>query len=280
MRLHLSFAALALSSLVSANPGIFVPDGYVLRCPIEPSLQSPPKLARSIPEKRETNADRMRRGLPPLPPVRRASHVVPGHVFKPRASAVPCTPLTSLTLSKTGSIKLIYANKTVAGFIGDTFDAQNSHTVTPVKTSSQKFKMPSLSPFDSAFNIFATNGPDEAHPYLGAVGAAAGYDLSKKGYAYLAGVNTSPSSSPPDSTCGTSMNHFGYNGPSESQIWSMDCKTLEITATWTNADYSQTPATIFYSSQYDFLGLTGGLAKFNSVNQDNAAAVTMIFVPN
>jgi hypothetical protein len=83
---------------------------------------------------------------------------------------------------------------------------------------------------------------------------------------------------------------LGYDAPSESQIWTLDC-SLGITAQWTNIDGSEfistlirtlpstctlptaQPATsIFYDPVVNYLGLTGDLATYNNEFGDGATA--------
>ncbi|KAJ6468457.1 hypothetical protein C8R45DRAFT_1218931 [Mycena sanguinolenta] len=217
----------------------------------------------------ERNADRLRRGLPPLPPFRR------GDRPPPRPSQQPCVPLSS----PSGHIEVIKADGTIAGYISSEFDQQHAYTLTTSKSSALQVNLPSTSPFSAPFNILAVNGQDIRHPYLGAVGGANGYRFgqSQRGSAYLAGTGASPANSPPSSRGGTSMQSIGYNAPGESQIWSMDCKTREISAQWTNADSTQPKTTIFYDPADKCLGLTfdGTL----NVDPQAAQSVTFNFVP-
>ncbi|KAJ7178846.1 hypothetical protein C8R43DRAFT_472035 [Mycena crocata] len=269
MKIQVALAVLFFGSFVSANSGIFSGDGQVVPSPVERSLK-----ARSGLIKKETNAERLRRGLPLLPPSRRS----PGYKPRPRPSQRPCVPLSSTW----GYVEVTKADGTAAGYIRKTFDDQNSYTLTPSKSSALQVKLPSSSPFTGPFNILGINGPDKKHPYLGAVGGSSGYHFAhgQLGSAYLAGTGASPANSPPSSRAGTSLQALGYNGPAESQIWSMDCKTRGLSAQWTNTDLSQPATTIFYDPVVDYLGITSDLEVFNGhFGSEGAYAVTFTFIP-
>jgi hypothetical protein len=72
MKLALLITLLFASSVIAQGPGIFDSDGHVKSVPVARDV-NPEFAARSPTSKRETNAARMRRGLGPLPPTRRAS---------------------------------------------------------------------------------------------------------------------------------------------------------------------------------------------------------------
>ncbi|KAJ7284630.1 hypothetical protein C8J57DRAFT_1670092 [Mycena rebaudengoi] len=239
--------------------------------------------------KRETNFERMRRGLTPLAPTRRAAA---GSRLDARASAVPCT------LSNTvGYIQLTRDDGTSAGYISKVFDSQRSYTRSEELADALQVALPSLSTSTYAVNILAVNGPDPEHPYLGDCRRAILHIRSRaawvrtimqlttflttpRSYAYLAGTGASPANSPPSSSAGTSLQSLGYNGPSESQIWTVDCATRQISAQWTNVDYTQPATTIFYDTAVDYLGITADLATFNHVfDGEDTYAVTFTFVP-
>ena len=86
------------------------------------------------------------------------------------------------------------------------------------------------------------------------------------------------------------MQSAGYDGPSESQIWELQCASLEILAFWTNVDDSQlifyslklallfclsykaqNAPTLFYDPAVDYLGLADDNAVFNSAFTNDGA---------
>ncbi|KAJ7510358.1 hypothetical protein B0H11DRAFT_1958633 [Mycena galericulata] len=273
MKIQVALTVLFLGSFVSANSGIFSGDGQVLPGP--PSRRSVgTKSAMGDLIKRETNFERLRRGLPPLPPKRRSPTNKPG----PRPSQQACAPLSR----SSGYIALIKADGTAAGYISKALDSQNSYGLSASRSDALKVEFPSSSPFHGPINIRAMNGPDARHPYLGAVAGGGGFQFGQGqvGYAYLAGTGASPAHSPPSSNAGTSLQSLGYNGPSESQIWTVNCKTLGLSPQWTNTDSTQPPTTIFYDPIIDSLGLTSDLDAFSAeFPSEGAHSVTFTFVP-
>ncbi|KAJ7183126.1 hypothetical protein C8R46DRAFT_1066001 [Mycena filopes] len=224
------------------------------------------------PIKRETNAERLRRGLSPLAPTRRDRGSKPN----PRPSAQPCVPLSS----SWGHIAVTGPDNNFIGYVRQTFNPQQAYTLTTSKISALEIALPSTSPYGGPFNILALNGQDNRHPYVGAVGGNGGYHFShgQRGSAYLTGTDAVPANSPPSSSAGTSMQSIGYTGPAESQIWSMDCKTRVISGQWTNTDSSQPETTIFYNAAGKYLGLTSDLNAFN-IGPGSAYSVTFTFIP-
>ncbi|KAF9534170.1 hypothetical protein CPB83DRAFT_879443 [Crepidotus variabilis] len=271
---------LALTFLVSCaaatNSGIFKDDGTVTvvsrsLAEADLSTRQPVPLPVAVPDKRQnTNAYRLRRGLPPLPPVKKRT----GALY-PRAS---CASLSS----NKGVIAVTkVSTNTIIGYVRKTFDGQNSYTFGPL-SNALTVSLPSGSSVNSNFEITAVNGPDAAHPFFGAVGGSGGYNFSpgQLGYAYLAGTGHTAPNSPPSSTAGTSIQSLGYNGPAESSIWSINCMSHQLTAKWTNADSSQPPTSLFYDPPVDFVGLIGDKNKFDSVfTGEGAYTITFTFVP-
>jgi len=197
---------------------------------------------------------------------------------KPRSSPTPCVALNGV--AGTIQVKRAYDRGSV-GFVRNVYDSQASFTITTHAPSAMRVSLPSYSPFNTPIDI-KFGGQDPKHVLFGAVGGSSGYHLASGhlGYTYLSGTGHTDAGSPPSSTAGTSMQAVGYNAPSESQIWTLDCTTLQLTAMWTNTDNTQ-PATttIFYDPAVDYLGLTGDLAVFQSVFSEHAFPVTFTYIP-
>ncbi|KAJ6451085.1 hypothetical protein C8R47DRAFT_1329773 [Mycena vitilis] len=269
----LSFASLAWAN---SNAGIFSPDGQVLSPPAEPAVaeRSAAMTYRAWSKTKETNFERMRRGLPPLAPTRRRSGI------RPRISPSP-DPCTVLPVN-IGYIKITRDGNDY-GYISQTLDDQNSFT----KTATAQFDSTALSvtlpvsPFGGPFDITAT-GSDPSYTLLGAVGGSGGFNFHPNNLGcYLAPTGHTPANTPPSSTAGSSLQALGYNGPSESQIWSLNCQTLELTAQWTDSDFSQPPTSFFYDGAVDFLGLVGDTAQFvrNFPGENTVFGLKFFFVP-
>jgi len=215
----------------------------------------------------------MRRGLPLAPPHRRNSDVA-------RRSPVSPSPYPPLK-NTIGTIAVFKTDNTLLGYISHAYDGVDSFVTTSDPTKAQLFQLPSTTPYYGAFDII-TSSPeiDSVHPYLGA-GAGPYADVlgtGSAGYAIFTGTTHVPANSPP-STSGSSSK--GTSDPAiESQIWSIDGNTLELTAQWTNPDGSQ-PTTILYSDVvFGFVGLTDDLATYNSQFGEPGIQVFFYFVPS
>jgi hypothetical protein len=190
------------------------------------------------------------------------------------------TPGCSNLPSTSGYIK-VSAGGTTLGYISKNFDRQKSYTYKADIAQALVVSLPSLNPFNTPIDITAVNGPDPAHPLVGAVGGSGGYNFNsgQVGYAYLAGTGHTNANSPPSTSAGKSIQSLGYNAPSESQIWTLSC-SLALSAQWTNVDESQPPTSFFYDGAVDFVGLVGDFDKFlQTFPGEDAVLVSLSFVP-
>lgn len=276
MRLSfVAFGVLAcfISCVSAKNAGIWTDDQTSVVQPpgyVDTALSRREYAPSPAPTKRITNAERLRRHLPLLPPTRRTG------ALSPRASCVPLA-------DGRGTIQVRRAsNGNVLGYIRKAFDGQNSYTFSSNVLDALTVKLSSTSISSGAQEISAVAGPDPAHPLIGAVGGSGGYNFNpgQLGYAYLSGTGHTPANSPPSSTAGHSIQSLGYNAPAESTIWFVDCLTLDITAQWTNADGSRPATSLFYDPPVDFVGLIGDFNKFVSTFPgEGAYLVTLHFIP-
>ena len=69
------------------------------------------------------------------------------------------------------------SNSEILGYIRQTFDGQNSYTYGPL-ANALKVSIPTTVQTGTAFEITAINGPDPAHPFVGAVGGSGGYNFN------------------------------------------------------------------------------------------------------
>ncbi|KAJ7099291.1 hypothetical protein B0H15DRAFT_927797 [Mycena belliarum] len=235
-----------------------------------------PEVKREV-EVRETNAKRLRRGLPPLPPTRRA----PG-ALRPRASPLPgpnvCRPAPGVT-STVGYIAACYPDGTLLGYMRTSYGQTNMYTHTPSTNAALMVSLLSLPPFSGAIDLRALNAADTAHPF---VGASNGYNAGnlKPGahsFAFVTGVNHVNANTPMQSV-GNGRN-IGPS-PAESQIWSLDTTTLQLKVTWTNDDRSQLyPTPIFYNPLSDGFYLTGDYLLFGRFWPEGQFLVDFVYVP-
>ncbi|KAJ7093826.1 hypothetical protein B0H15DRAFT_142765 [Mycena belliarum] len=223
----------------------------------------------------ETNAERFQRGLPPLPPTRRA----PG-ALRPRTSPLPpipvCRPAPGVT-STVGYIAACYPDGTLLGYMRTSYGRTNFYTHTPSMDQALMVSLPSLPPFSGAIDLRALNAVDSAHPFLGATkGVNSGsFKPGILSYTYVTGVNHVNANTPMQSVgSGRGLS------PSESQIWSLDTATLQLKVTWTNDDRSQLyPTPIFYNHRSEGFYLTGDYTTFDRIFQDGQILVDFVYVP-
>ncbi|KAJ7722736.1 hypothetical protein DFH07DRAFT_971800 [Mycena maculata] len=264
MKFQVAVAVLCSGSFVCANSGIFSPDGTVVHPPAVRSFES--KSVGGALQRKETSFERLRRGLPPLP------------LSDVRLSTFR-EPLPFLARRLLGYIALTQSDGTAAGYISNTFDGQNSYTLTTSLTNALTVYLPSTSPFGGPTDIITINGPDTAHPYLGAVGGSGGsqFGQGQSDYTYLAATG---GNSPPSSSTGTSLETVGYDGPAEIQICkSLDRALLRFHVLKRTTRAAQPATTIFYDSVVDSLDLTSDFGAFNDVCSEGAYTVALAFVP-
>ncbi|KAJ7642376.1 hypothetical protein DFH06DRAFT_1334251 [Mycena polygramma] len=179
------------------------------------------------------------------------------------ASATPCLPLSN----NVGYIQITLAGGTSAGYVKSTLNSKFYYTRTPSLSLALVVVLP-LSPFDGPFDMPSLTIDDPGHDLFCAAGADDLLGTGRSGHVYITGVLHSDANPPPSSIGGKST----IGDPSESQIWSMDCHTYELTAQWTNTGLAQPSTRIFYDALGDSLGLTGDLSTVGST-------VTFTFVP-
>ncbi|KAJ6594867.1 hypothetical protein B0H19DRAFT_1284642 [Mycena capillaripes] len=248
MKFLTTVVTLVFACFVSANSGIFSPDGQVALIQSEPSAVESNLVG--------SNADRMRKEC--VSPVPRALCGASGHIQISRASD--------------GAV-LGYIRKTFNNIVRYTYDTQDKALV---------IKLPA--PCDSgAFDLVPTNGPDAAYNNVGAVTGIHGFNFKqgRLGYAYLSGTGHVDANSPPSNSTGTSMqSRLDYNGSAESQIWSLNHSTGGLTAQWTNADSTNPATSLYYARTSNYVGLVGDFHQFVArFAWEDAFLVTAAFYP-
>ncbi|KAJ7099282.1 hypothetical protein B0H15DRAFT_944694 [Mycena belliarum] len=249
------------------------------------SLSERTLLDRAIPPEvnpevriRETNAERFRHGLPPLPPTRRAP-------VRPRTSPLPpvptvCRPAPGVTVtSDVGFIAACYPDGTLLGYVRRSYGRTNMYTHTPSTDQALMISLPSLPPFSGDIDLRALNAVDSAHPFLGAsYGSNSGnFKAGTLSWTVVTGVNHVNANTPMQSVgSGRSTGSI----PAESQIWSLDTTTLQLKVTWTNNDRSQRyPTPIFYNPASDGFYLTGDYPVFDANIHEGQFLVDLVYYP-
>ncbi|KAJ7022282.1 hypothetical protein C8F04DRAFT_1311553 [Mycena alexandri] len=183
-----------------------------------------------------TNAQRLKRGLPPLPPVARWSPT--RHALVARASPVPCTTQTiSGLIEVTDDISgTLYGYVTTDYFLGySTFDpTEDPRTVSitiPCNPSADDLVGLNIA------SLISGGGGTNDHPYFGAIMSydASDNDLSSANanYAWMGTTDLIPTV-----TSNSAQDAQGAKQASESPVWTYDPATGALTLTWYNTDGS------------------------------------------
>ncbi|TEB38801.1 hypothetical protein FA13DRAFT_406528 [Coprinellus micaceus] len=197
------------------------------------------------PTKRElTNAERLRRSLPLLPPKRRSGPLAP------RASCAPNTFTGKIEVRSfsSGSVlgRVVNWSLSSLNFLGPDSDLLVQVTVPPTGEATE------IIPLNDT-------GASSAFPFYGAGGGTLG--PGSPSTAGFGGVNHSPANSPPSSA------------NTESTIWIVDPASYEISVQWTNSGGSQPSTTIAYNIRNNQFFLVGDLAAYNAAFTFPASAV-------
>jgi len=228
MRLVFSIAALLLFlSVISARPFPY----------------------RNSPIRRVTNAERLKRGLGPMPPM--FKRVLPGGQLPTRTTAAKraAPSPSSRSVVYTGRIEV----RTLDGSsYGDVINAQYGINGVnfggPIPALNVQFTTDSSG--TGPFNIFATN-PNFPAPHF--VGATT-HDFATLGSNSGTGVSLGNiRQTPPNS----------HLSGGESAIWSIDPTTKEIKAHWVNPDGSKIPTFIGVDIRNNAVVFTGNIALYN-----------------
>ncbi|KAH9055750.1 hypothetical protein EDB87DRAFT_1687836 [Lactarius vividus] len=179
--------------------------------------------------KRETNAQRFARGLPPLPPARRS----PTETAERRqVSQPPTSPVTGrLEVRQADGVAVLghVANDPTRGPVGLNLNADSNQAYADLDVT---FSDSNLLSQDPAFKS----------PYY--IGGSGKKSLSPKNTNTIQFINV-------------------HAGP-DAAIWSLDTKSGALNATWTNPDRTQVTPTLIYDSGSNVLHFTANpLALYN-----------------
>ncbi|KAM0787050.1 hypothetical protein ACM66B_006315 [Microbotryomycetes sp. NB124-2] len=183
--------------------------------------------------------------------------------------------------SKEGTIKMTGPN--TDAWLGDgSLDGDAVWAPVFEQAAAAKFKVPSLTcnNLPPLFSLYGVLSPYAPIPYVGistftgTPGALTTLGADTGGYGFVAPANlTNPK------TYAMSLSSMGTPYGAESAVWSLNCKTRQLTATWTAADGSQVPLT-FVAWSEDGLIATGNYDLWTKTNPEMAGSpLTLTFVP-
>ncbi|KAJ7446687.1 hypothetical protein FB451DRAFT_785287 [Mycena latifolia] len=202
---------------------------------------------------KETNASRLRRGLPPLPPrsLFRNKGAIGWTASATTSSRPSSTPRPRFS-SRSGRIQVLASNGSSLGFVG------NSTPVISINFGGdpgQDLRIQIVSE-SAPFNIIVTNPNFPTPFYLGAL-ASSNLSLEKLTTVALSNVDRARSKSRATAS---------EKGFVQSAIWSIDLNTQELKARYVNPDGTKSPLFVVYNAHYNELHFVGNVDSDNLAN--------------
>ncbi|KAJ7216403.1 hypothetical protein GGX14DRAFT_391232 [Mycena pura] len=267
-----SLVALVLATTVSA--GVLIKRSPVEELAIAQRMSRARSAESLLQRYPATNAERLARGLAPMPPSRRS----PTAAHVPRASPLP-------PISKQCQVKAVDAGTgTSYGLVGAAFSggAYGDLGQTSASALGVAFSYPADGNPAARFN-FATpqggtvtfpNGTTATYPFIGAVLSGSStdgtLDSTSSNYAFLTGTTQSPAGSPPFASARNAYSDVTNTPASiESAIWGFDPATQKITVQWVNPDGSTPETHLVYDEEkkpdpHTVFVLVGSVAAYNA----------------
>ncbi|KAJ3485503.1 hypothetical protein NLI96_g4921 [Meripilus lineatus] len=242
----------------------------------------------------QTNAERLRRGLPLLKPrvvsstlvifeaapspdtEFSSSRFVPERNIRARSSPAPC-------VSHEGVIKVTYTQldgSLIEGYVYKGFDSFGQYGVRNEYASALHVKFCVSSTTNEVFDIITLNGDMPLYPFLG---VSTGYanigikeDLGPGSFNYLYLVGSSHSTVP--SNVGNTFTAVtGVPEKSKSTIWQFDRITNQLTVVWENSDHSFPNITAGFANDDKAIFFAGDLDALNRHFGSMDGRVTLTF---
>jgi hypothetical protein len=245
---------------------------------IQTTPTTPAPAYRRSHHERITNAMRLRRGLPVLPPrhlagtptkrdgIHIAARASPSPSPSPNPGNPPAPP------SVTGIIKL--TNKKTGDFLGylsKEYQIYGEFGVVADPSDALSVGIDRLRPgLNKAVDLIGLNGPDAPYNFVGAI---TGWNFDhddllpgQPAFKYIGGLSQTPAwSAPVQSNANAFAYATGIQKASESAIWQINTYTKEVTASWINSDGRPALTTeILYYPADNVLVLAGDVAAFES----------------
>ncbi|TCD64363.1 hypothetical protein EIP91_004194 [Steccherinum ochraceum] len=222
--------------------------------------------------RRETNAQRMKRGLGPKKP----NYAYPKRALHPRASPAPCT-------NPTGYVRAVYFDgqgKEVDGYIGFAPNDFGEYPFTPTRTNALRVQLNNCGANGGPFDISSLNGiPNE--PFLGLIDGFSNETPTlgpgSFNYAYIGGTSQTPPGSVPLVQSNSFTDATNLPEAVESAVWELGQGNV-LTAAWVNPDNSIPPEVLLYVPSAGTFTVTGDLAEFRDTFGP-AYPITFSFVP-
>jgi hypothetical protein len=220
-----------------------------------------------------TNAERLRRHQPPLPPKRASRRGTP--VRKSVDSSVPQT-------QHRGVIKVTNTNGEELGYISKNSFSQAQYRYQPNRDDALvvTFSLPTGQNSGTGLNLVTENSDITAYSYLGLVQGRDNTDSTMSTgsfhYGYLAGTTITPDNSSPASVDNSYNHATGKTRDAESAVWNIDVSNGAASIRWINPN--GVAATISTFSQSTALYFGGDRTQFNSKYPASVTDITFTFV--
>ncbi|KZT35037.1 hypothetical protein SISSUDRAFT_1064817 [Sistotremastrum suecicum HHB10207 ss-3] len=220
-----------------------------------------------------TNAQLLAAHLPPQPPRPIAAKVVGGKKRSPSPVDSALAPRTSSASIDPHGVILVRkeSTKEVLGYVSNVLNVFDCFGITTDLSKAATFDL------DSTTDFFSIAVEKQSAPVIGAAQGPSG-DVP---LALGPGSGNFAALCPVQKTTGVAHDELNsLQSPSESDIWSINPSTLEVTAHWTNPDGTRTLATIFFDTTFQDLEITGDLDQTvkDAVLAFDAETVTFTWV--
>jgi len=157
------------------------------------------------------------------------------------------------------------------GFMGYIALKLTQYATQPLTTDTSKVAFVSV-PNATPKNHFDLGIYNASAPYLAVIQGYSGSNWGKGNPGYGSMTVVQHSTYPASNTNNPTFL------PSESNIWSVNLQTGQLTATWFNDNGTPVPATIYYDVTYSDFGFTGDLPAYVKLYLDSTIPVALYFV--
>jgi hypothetical protein len=284
------FASLAAATLAL---GAAVPESAA--APFDPSVKPLATPVYDDVAQPLTNAERLRRGMAPLPPkIKRFGMHAPGPVRpvpdQPEPSAAPPTPSGGTSADPPiifeGIVQVADSdNGKILGYVSGTLNKNGQLGVDRDYRSPIEVTFKTVRANAQPGSIEITNGNDDdarSGKFFGAVVSefTHGSILGKgnKSFTYLTRVGETKPGVGPMGVGHAIKTHTGLNLKAESSIWTANQFTGELAAVWTNPGGAPVETEVFYYKSKNALALSSDPGAFGGAHKD-AVKVTLTIIP-
>ncbi|EKM50452.1 uncharacterized protein PHACADRAFT_263754 [Phanerochaete carnosa HHB-10118-sp] len=207
----------------------------------------------TVEERSLTNAQRLKRGLPPRSPI--IGRVLPGREElgpTPASKAKRGSPSPSPAAQVyTGHLEIRLANGTFVGMVNNSANGFPNVDIGGTAGTDIEVKI-ATTRTGGPFSLLATNPVFTGSPFIGG-GTNATLGSNSSTIVPLANVPQTSAGIPP-------------TPKGASALWTVDAKTLQLTSKWTNLDGSSITAILLWHKESNLIFLTGDAGNIDDIN--------------